>query len=360
MKKTIIIAVIVLQGILIANCGTKNKSNDKTKKEDISMINNKDNTIYFAGGCFWGTEYFFKQVRGVDSTEVGYANGTLEDPTYKQVTTGTTGFAEAVKVIYNPSEVELSLLIDLYFETIDPTTLNKQGNDVGTQYRTGIYYTNESQKQLIEQKVAELAKRYNNKIVIEVEPIENFYSAEDYHQDYLVKNPGGYCHIGPALFEVARKANPKKEAKYKKGDQATLKKELTPLQYEVTQNSATERAYTSEYDQEFREGIYVDITTGEPLFVSTDKFDAGCGWPSFSKPIKKELIQEVLDKAHGMIRTEVRSKTGDSHLGHVFNDGPADKGGLRYCINGASLKFIPKEEMKEKGYEQYIVLLDKK
>lgn len=358
MKKIVILTIVILQGVFIANCGTKTK--EKTKMEEITMINNQENTIYFAGGCFWGTEYFFQQVNGVDSTQVGYANGTLKDPTYKMVTTGTTGFAETVKVVYNPSEVELGLLIDLFFETIDPTSLNKQGNDIGTQYRTGIYYTNENQKELIDQKIAELAKKYDNTIVIEVEPIKNFYSAEDYHQDYLVKNPGGYCHIGPSLFELARKANPKKEAKYKKPDQATLKKELTPLQYEVTQNSATERAYTSEYDQEFREGIYVDITTGEPLFVSTDKFDAGCGWPSFSKPINETLIQEVLDKTHGMVRTEVRSKTGDAHLGHVFNDGPADKGGLRYCINGASLKFIPKEEMKAKGYGEYIDLLNKK
>lgn len=354
------LSLILLQGIIVANCGTKNKSKEKIKMEDITMLDNTENTIYFAGGCFWGTEYFFQQVNGVDSTEVGYANGTLKDPTYKMVTTGKTGFAETVKVKYNPAEVELGLLIDLFFETIDPTSLNKQGNDIGTQYRTGIYYTNDDQKQLIEQKIAELAKKYDNTIVIEVEPIKNFYSAEDYHQDYLVKNPGGYCHIGPALFELARKANPKKEAKYKKADKETLKRELTPLQYEVTQNNATERPYTSEYDQEFREGIYVDITTGEPLFLSDDKFDAGCGWPSFSKPINEALIKEVLDKTHGMVRTEVRSNTGDAHLGHVFNDGPADKGGLRYCINGASLKFIPKEEMKAKGYGEYLDLLKKK
>lgn len=358
MKQIITIAIIILQTVLLANCRTKAKSNNNTIKEDITM--NNENSIYFAGGCFWGTEHFFQQVRGVESTAVGYANGRIENPTYEQVTTGTTGFAETVKVNYNPIEVDLGLLIDLYFQSVDPTSLNKQGNDIGTQYRTGIYYNNNGQKELIEQKIQELAKSYNQKIVIEVEPIKNFYTAEEYHQDYLVKNPGGYCHIGPGLFEIARKANPKKEAKYKKADQATLKATLTPLQYEVTQNSATERPYSSEYDNEFREGIYVDITTGEPLFISTDKFDAGCGWPSFSKPIQENLIEEVLDKTHGMIRTEVRSKTGDAHLGHVFNDGPSDKGGLRYCINGASLRFIPKEEMKTKGYEEYIILLDKK
>lgn len=359
MKKMILLAVIVIQGILLANCGTNNKK-EKTKKEDITMNNEKGNVIYFAGGCFWGTEYFFQQVRGVDSTAVGYANGKIENPTYQQVTTGATGFAETVKVIYNPSAVDLNLLIDLYFKTIDPTSLNKQGNDIGTQYRTGIYYTTEAQKEIIDQKIDELSKQYDRKIAIEVEPIDNFYTAEDYHQDYLVKNPGGYCHINPALFKMAKDANPEKKQVYQKKDKETLKKELTALQYEVTQNSATERAFTSELDHEFRDGIYVDITTGEPLFVSTDKFDSGCGWPSFSKPITKEVIDEKLDKTYGMIRTEVRSKTGDSHLGHVFNDGPSDKGGLRYCINGASLKFIPLEEMATQGYGDYIKLVEVK
>lgn len=362
MKKVVILTIIAVQGILLACFGTKNNTTIQSTKEETIMETNNDtkNTIYFAGGCFWGTEYFFQQIRGVDSTAVGYANGNIKDPTYQQVTTGATGFAETVKVIYNPSAVNLDLLIDLYFKTIDPTSLNKQGNDIGTQYRTGIYYTNDQQKELIEKKISELAASFSKKVVIEVLPIKNFYTAEEYHQDYLEKNPGGYCHINPALFEFARQANPESKKTYKKADQATLKKQLTPLQYEVTQNNATERPFVNEYDNEFRDGIYVDITTGEPLFVSTDKFDSGCGWPSFSKPIEKKLIDEKLDKTHGMIRTEVRSKTGDAHLGHVFNDGPADKGGLRYCINSASLKFIPLEDMKAKGYGDYIKLIDVK
>jgi len=361
MKKVLFLTILTIGGFLLANCSKKNNQNNNTKMNTNKEMNNDmENVIYFAGGCFWGTEYFFQQVRGVEETAVGYANGKTNNPSYKDVTTGQTGFAETVKVVYDPNKIDLELLIDLFFKTIDPTSLNKQGNDVGTQYRTGIYYVNDYQKEIIDQKLNELAKLYNQKIVVEADPILNFYSAEDYHQDYLVKNPTGYCHINPALFEYASQANPEKQSEYKKPDQATLKEMLTPIQYEVTQNSATERPYSNEYDQEFREGIYVDITTGEPLFISADKFDAGCGWPSFSKPISEEIIDEIKDNSHGMSRVEVRSKTGDSHLGHVFNDGPKDKGGLRYCINSASLKFIPKEEMKAKGYEKYIKLLDKK
>ena len=319
-------------------------TNAQTKK-----MNTKE--IYFAGGCFWGTEHFLKQIRGVVSTEVGYANGNVANPTYKQVCQGNTQFAETVKVVYNPSEVALPVLIDL--KSIDPTSLNKQGNDHGSQYRTGIYYKDKGDETIIRQQLAALAKQYSKPIVVENLPLKNFYPAEDYHQDYLDKNPHGYCHLSPALFEMARKANAKKAApktSYTVKDQATLKKELTAMQYEVTQNSATEPPFRNEYWNEKREGIYVDITTGEPLFASTDKFESGCGWPSFSKPISKKLIKEYLDKSHNMIRTEVRSKLGNAHLGHVFTDGPKDKGGLRYCINSASLRFIPKEEMEKEGY----------
>jgi peptide methionine sulfoxide reductase msrA/msrB len=256
--------------------------------------------------------------------------------------------------------VNLDLLIDLYFKTIDPTSLNKQGNDRGTQYRTGIYYTNKDDEELIKEKVDKLAKQSKQEIVVEVKPLHNFYDAESYHQNYLDKNPGGYCHIPSQMFDVARKANIKKENVYVKKDKAELKKELTTLQYDVTQNNATERPFSNEYNKEFREGIYVDVTTGEPLFASSDKFESGCGWPSFSKPISSTLIEEKLDNSLNMVRTEVRSKGGDAHLGHLFNDGPKDRGGLRYCINSASLKFIPLNEMKTKGYEKYINLVEKK
>lgn len=315
--------------------------------------------IYLAGGCFWGTEHFLKLIEGVKSTQVGYANGNIANPTYKQVCTGTTDFAETVKVEYDSEKVDLPFLIDLFFKTIDPTSLNKQGNDQGTQYRTGIYYTHAADLPTIQETVNSLAANYSRPLAIEIKPLQNFYPAEDYHQDYLDKNPRGYCHIHPELFELARKAKMKKKTSsaYSKPDDATLRSTLTAEQYAVTQKNATEPAFRNEYWDEHRPGIYVDITTGEPLFVSTDKFDSGCGWPSFSKPIERKLIQERTDTSHGMVRTEVRSAAGDAHLGHVFTDGPADKGGLRYCINSASLRFIPKDEMQAEGYGDYIDLV---
>ncbi|EHQ41299.1 peptide-methionine (S)-S-oxide reductase MsrA [Myroides odoratus] len=362
MKKILFIALLIGSGLVLANSNWF-KQNNKVKEITSPMeVRKKKETrdIYFAGGCFWGTEHFFQQVRGVVATEVGYANGKTKNPTYKEVTTGTTGFAETVKVTYDPQVVDFELLLDLFLQTIDPTTLNRQANDVGTQYRSGIYYADQSDEFLITQKIKELAKQYTKEIVVEVEPLRNFYDAETYHQKYLDKNPGGYCHIGADLFEIARKANPKKEPTYQRQEKEVLKTTLTPTQYEVTQNNGTERAYSNELWKEFREGIYVDITTGEPLFISTDKYDAGCGWPSFSKPINTRLIEEKEDKSHGMDRVEVRSTTGDAHLGHVFNDGPAETGGLRYCINGASLRFVPKEEMQAAGYGAYLSLLQKK
>lgn len=362
MKKAIVIALLVFSGFVLANSTCFHQDTTSVKERE-AMEERKDKdtkVIYFAGGCFWGTEHFFQQVRGVVHTEVGYANGNTKKPTYKQVTTGTTGFAEAVKVTYDPKAIDFELLIDLFLQTIDPTTLNRQANDVGTQYRSGIYYVDKEDQFIITQKINELAKQYTKEIVVEVEPLRNFYDAETYHQKYLDKNPGGYCHIGADLFELARKANPKKKQVYQRQEKEVLKQTLSPIQYEVTQNNGTEQAYSNELWKEFREGIYVDITTGEPLFISTDKYDAGCGWPSFTKPIDTKLVEEKEDNTHGMQRTEVRSATGDAHLGHVFNDGPKDKGGLRYCINGASLRFIPKEEMKAQGYEKYIPLLQKK
>jgi len=364
--KNILIFFGVILGIAVfaAGCGDSKrmKAAENTRENENVMDNKNVKEIYFAGGCFWGTEHFFQQVRGVTGTEVGYANGNTKNPTYEEVVSHTTGFAETVKVKYDPEQVDVKLLIDLYFKTIDPTSIDKQGNDRGNQYRTGIYTTDKETQAIVKSEVEKLARNYSKPVVVETVALKNFYKAEDYHQDYLDKNPGGYCHIEPGLFEMARNANPlpKKETTYQKPDKKVLKDKLTSEQYNVTQENGTEMPFKNEYWDETREGIYVDITTGEPLFISTDKFESGCGWPSFSKPITKKLVEEKLDKTAGMTRVEVRSKTGDAHLGHVFNDGPEEKGGLRYCINSASLKFVPKAEMKAKGYGEYIALLDKK
>lgn len=310
-------------------------------------------TIYLAGGCFWGTAHLFSLVSGVVAATAGYANSTVENPSYQLVCTGNTNAAETVKVDYDQTKVSLTDLLKLYFKSIDPISVNKQGGDVGTQYRTGIYYTDSADLPIIEAQVAVIQRRNSEKVAVEVGQIINFYPAEDYHQDYLYKNPGGYCHVNPALFKEAKELNSNVGQ-----DKENLRRRLTPLQWEVTQNAATERPFVNEYDSEFRPGIYVDIVDGTPLFVSTTKFQSGCGWPAFSRPISDELIEEKLDTSYGRIRTEVRSSASGSHLGHVFNDGPVESGGLRYCINSASLRFIPVEDMEKEGYKDYIPLVE--
>lgn len=315
-------------------------------------------TIYFAGGCFWGTAHLFSLVPGVESAVAGYANSTVDSPTYRQVCTGATNAAETVKVDYDPECVSLDSLIELFLASIDPTTLNRQGNDVGTQYRTGIYYIDSQSGEAARRMLARLDEGLDGRSVVECRRLENFYPAEDYHQDYLVKNPGGYCHVDPWLFERARNMKCRSErSRYLRPDDATLRRRLTPLQWDVTQNAATEAPYTNEYDREFASGIYVDVTTGEPLFLSTDKYDSGCGWPAFTRPISDDRVAESTDRSHGMVRTEVRSANSGAHLGHVFPDGPISSGGLRYCINSAALRFIPADRMEAEGYGKYLPLL---
>ena len=309
-------------------------------------------TIYLAGGCFWGTAHLFSLVPGVTETTAGYANSIIAEPTYQQVCTGETKAAETVRVVYDENQVGLTTLLSLYFRSIDPVSVNRQGGDIGTQYRTGIYYVSPSDKEVIEAMLAMLQRRYSEPIAIEYGPLVNFYPAEDYHQDYLVKNPGGYCHVNPALFEEARNMGRLHD------DKAELRARLTPLQWEVTQNGATERPYVNEYDNEFRPGIYVDITDGTPLFVSSRKYNSGCGWPAFTRPINDDTVTEHDDYSFGRHRIEVRAAKSGSHLGHVFPDGPAEDGGMRYCINSASLRFIPKERMEAEGYGSYLNLIE--
>lgn len=315
-------------------------------------------TIYLAGGCFWGTSHLMHLVPGVIAAQAGYANSNTENPSYKLVCTGTTDAAETVKVDYDDDKRSLCDILRLYFKSIDPLSLNKQGEDCGTQYRTGIYYTDEKDLPVIETELATLQRRHKQPLAIELLQLKNFYPAEEYHQNYLDKNPDGYCHVNPALFKEAREMPYSRNyTQHQFVDKENLQNRLTPLQWEVTQNAATERPFINEYDHEFRKGIYVDIVDGTPLFVSADKYDSGCGWPAFSRPLDDSLLTEHTDTSYGRIRTEVRSSASGSHLGHVFEDGPQETGGLRYCINSASLKFIPLEEMEREGYGKYIPLV---
>ena len=313
--------------------------------------------IYLAGGCFWGMEKYIASIRGVLSTRVGYANGATPDPTYEDVCFRNTGHAETVKVVYDKAVIPLEFLLELYYEAIDPTAVNRQGGDSGTQYRTGIYYVDAGDRPIIERSLERLQRRVSGRVAIEAAALENFWPAEEYHQKYLDKNPGGYCHIKRDKFEKAARAvvNP---AGYTQPDKEALRKTLSEIEYAVTQNNATEPPFRNEYFNSFAPGIYVDITTGEPLFSSVDKYDSGCGWPSFTKPVDPNVVRENIDTSHAMVRTEVRSRVGNAHLGHVFPDGPKSAGGMRYCINSASLRFVPREDMEREGYGHLLYLVD--
>ncbi len=360
--------------ICLGGCGAAPASMAEIPPREIVQENQPradEAEIYLAGGCFWGTEHYLRLVHGVISAESGYANGRTAKPSYREVCSGS-GHAEAVHIVYNPKVLPLEKLLDLYYESIDPTAKNRQGNDVGEQYRSGIYYVEKSGRSYAEAAVIfdslkRLSKKIGKPVAIESMPIMNFYRAEEEHQKYLEKNPNGYCHIPRSLMAAVREKSEaaKNEMKenqarsdYQKPSDADLKARLTAMQYKVTQEKATEPPFQNEYDHEFRAGIYCDVTTGEPLFVSTHKFDSGCGWPAFSRPIDAAIIAEHEDTSHGMVRTEVTAAKSGAHLGHVFDDGPQELGGVRYCINSASLYFVPKEQMQEQGYGEYLPLVD--
>ena len=306
-------------------------------------------TIYLAVGCFWGLQKFFDQFEGVAATETGYANGTGEKPSYEDVCRGS-GHAEAVRIDYEPDKISLLKLLGYFFMVIDPLSVNRQGNDIGVQYRTGIYYTDAQDLPVIEEVCRAQEKKLGNSLAVEIRPLENYFPAEEYHQKYLDKNPGGYCHIPSKYFDLTKCDNAPDFAWDSEDD---LRKQIGDLAYEVTRNAATEPAFTGEYDDFFEKGIYVDVVSGEVLFSSLDKFNSGCGWPAFTKPVTDTAVTEHTDTSHGMIRTEVRSRIADSHLGHVFPDGPEETGGLRYCINSAALKFIAYDDMENEGYGKY-------
>jgi len=372
MRKMIILAVVIAVGLIlvIGNRYLFNKKVDVVKEEmstqemtknmnvssvlDTKRLPDNPNVgvvfdetsledLYLAGGCFWGLEAYMTRVYGVYDVTSGYANGSTENPSYEDLIYNNSGHAETVHVRYDTSLVSIEELLAYYFKVVDPTSLNKQGNDRGIQYRTGIYYTNETEKAIILEEVSKEQMMYEDKIVVEVLPLEHYYLAEDYHQDYLDKNPNGYCHIDLNVVTEGI-------SEYTKPSDAEIKEMLTKLQYKVTQNGGTESPFDNEYWDNKEVGLYVDIVTGEPLFSSKDKYKSGTGWPSFTQPISESAIIELEDNTLFTKRIEVKSRLGDSHLGHVFNDGPKDKGGLRYCLNSASLKFIPLDEMDEMGY----------
>ena len=327
-----------------------NHKNQKSKQlsdqqPSKKVLSSNKKVIYLAGGCFWGVENYFKKLPGVYETEVGYANGKTDDTSYENV--ASTDHAETVKVCYDKSVISLEEILLHYFRIIDPLSVNRQGNDIGRQYRTGVYYTDDSDSKIID-KIFHYEEELHGPIAVKKSNLKNFIKAEDYHQDYLDKNPGGYCHI-----DISLSSKPLFNEKYTMPSDDKLREMLDQTSYNVMRNAATEAPGSSSLNDEFRPGIYVDKITGEPLFCSADKFDAGCGWPSFSKPITTDKLTEHVDTSHMMVRTEVVSKNSNSHLGHVFDDGPIDKGGLRYCINGAALRFIPFEKIDEEGYGDY-------
>lgn len=318
-------------------------------------------TIYLAGGCFWGLQKFLDQFEGVLSTEVGYANGPdagiNQAPGYEDVCRGS-GHAETVKVVYDEEKLSLPELLRYYFMVIDPTSVNRQGNDRGIQYRTGIYFTEMQLLREIRPVFDTETKKAGRPLAVELAPLRNFFPAEDYHQKYLEKNPGGYCHIPAKYYKLGKQEETRKHAMAAESEKE-LRQRIGDLAYEVIRNAATERPFTGRYDLFFEKGIYVDVVSGEPLFSSLDKYDSGCGWPAFSKPISYSTLRRKEDRSHGMYRIEVRSSGADSHLGHVFDDGPAALGGLRYCINSAALRFVPYEEMEAQGYGEYLGLFEK-